>query len=346
MLVVESNLLHKSRKKIVLLTCSLLFLTQFPSLSAQAEQLPTLVIADTAVDSSLSEFSGNIVQEVCILDYFACPNGSDFMEGKGSAYLPKELIQFNGFNHGTQMVSAAVRTNPDLRVVFIRIISHSSNGTRLPASIDVIKRTLDWVQKNKITYNIQAVAISQGHHNLLSLTNYCPQDGSFNLLIDDLYEREVPYFAPAGNKSDRSRIDWPACVSNVIAVGALTPQKEVASYTNIDKERIDYYEIGRMKVLDANNQDITTQGTSISAQVAAAKWIRLKSLYPTMTISESLTRLRLEGVYDYKKETSSKIAESSVIYPTQFTDEYKGVFQALRDLISQLQNLLRKALKK
>jgi hypothetical protein len=124
---------------------TVMILSHFSVLPAKGEQIQTLVIADTAIDSSMSEFSENIVQEVCILDYAVCPNGTNFMEGKGSAYLAKGLIQSNGFNHGTQMVSAAVRTNPDLKVIFIRIISHSENGMRLPTNIDVLKRTLDWV---------------------------------------------------------------------------------------------------------------------------------------------------------------------------------------------------------
>ena len=218
------------------LLTAVLVVTQFSILPAQAEQIRTLVIADTAIDSSMNEFSENIIQEVCIVDYSVCPNGTNFMEGKGSAYLPKELIQSNGFNHGTQMVSAAVRTNPDLRIIFIRIVSHSSKGLRLTANIDVLKRALDWVRKNRSTYGIQAIAVSQGHSNLLSLSNYCPQDDSFNSLLNELHAQEIPYFAPTGNRGDRSRVDWPACTAKALAIGALTPERQIASYSNIDNQ--------------------------------------------------------------------------------------------------------------
>ena len=320
-------------------------MSHFSALPAQAEQLPTLVIADTAIDSSMSEFSGNIIQEVCIVDYSVCPNGTNFMEGKGSAFLPKELIQLNGFNHGTQMVSAAVRTNAELRIIFIRIVSHSSRGMRLPANIDVLKRTLDWVRKNRSAYNIQAIAISQGHHNLLSLTNYCPQDDSFNSLLNELHAQEIPYFAPAGNAGDKSRVDWPACTSKALAIGALTPERQVASYTNIDNAVIDHYEVGTLKVLDASSREVNAQGTSVSVQVAAAKWMKIKGLNPKITISESLEQLRLESGSAYRKAIQPEKVETPAVSPLLATGEYRVIFEALRGLISQLQNLLRLTLK-
>ena len=334
-----------SRRNIPALLTAAMVLSCISVLPAQGEQLQTLVIADTAIDSSMSEFSENIVQELCIVDYSVCPNGTNFMEGKGSAYLPKELIQSNGFNHGTQMVSAAVRTNPELRIIFIRIISHSSKGMRLAASIDVLKRTLDWVRKNKSLYNIQAIAISQGHHNLLSLSNYCPQDDSFNSLLNELYAQEIPYFAPTGNRGSRSRVDWPACTSKALAIGALTPERQVASYTNIDNAVIDHYEIGILKVLDSNNREITAQGTSVAVQVAAAKWMKIKGLNPKITISESLEQLKLENGSSYSREIGQEKTETPAVSPFLATGEYREIFEALRGLISQLQNLLRLTLK-
>ena len=334
-----------SYRYVPLLLTTTLVMSHFSALPAQAEQLQTLVIADTAIDSSMSEFSGNIIHEVCIVDYSVCPNGTNFMEGKGSAFLPKELIQSNGFNHGTQMVSAAVRTNPELRIVFIRIVSHSPNGLRLTANIDVLKRTLDWVRKNRSTYNIQAIAISQGHHNLLTLTNYCPQDDSFNSLLNELHTQEIPYFAPAGNAGDKSRVDWPACTSKALAIGALTPERQVASYTNIDNAVIDHYEVGTLKVLDANKREVNAQGTSVSVQVAAAKWMKIKGLNPKITISESLEQLRLESRNSETKVIQSEKVETPAVSPFLATGEYRVIFEALRGLISQLQNLLRLTLK-
>ena len=151
----------------------LLILTCLPIISptsTYANTVPTIVIADTAIDSDNPEFSKNIILELCILEWAVCPNGQKFMQGKGAAKLPLDYLVNNGFNHGTQMVSAAVRTNPDLNIIFIRMFGNSSSGARLSAGSTTVALVLQWISQNQVLFNIQAAAISQGHHNLSSLT--------------------------------------------------------------------------------------------------------------------------------------------------------------------------------
>ena len=71
-----------------------------------------------------------IVYEVCIMDDNKCPNGKSFQEGVGAATLPATSIYQNGFDHGTQMTYAAIKTNPNVRIVFVRIIGSTQNGQR------------------------------------------------------------------------------------------------------------------------------------------------------------------------------------------------------------------------
>ena len=104
----------------VVLCLVLLFVPSFPA-HAQLQE-DTLVVIDTALNSDQADIAGNIKYEVCILDWSACPNGQSFMEGKGAAYLSPRFMSDNGFNHGSQMVSAALKTNPNLQIVFIRIV--------------------------------------------------------------------------------------------------------------------------------------------------------------------------------------------------------------------------------
>jgi hypothetical protein len=177
------------------------------------------------------------------------------------------------------------------------------------------------------------------------LSNYCPKDDSFDSLLNELHGLQIPYFAPTGNRGDKSRVDWPACTSNAIAIGALTPQKEIASYTNIDDSVIDHYELGTLKVLDASNREVIAQGTSVSVQVAAAKWMKIKESNPNISISESLNKLRLESGSSYGPESKPKEIGTPMVNSFVATGEYGAIFQALRGLILQLQNLLRIALK-
>jgi hypothetical protein len=321
---------------------SLIFLcaTNLPALSAQASFAPTLVIADTALDSTTAEFSKNIVLELCILEWSTCPNGDKFMQGKGSANLPAGQILNNGFNHGTQMVSAAVRTNPDLNIIFIRITGNSSSGLRLTSGDFAVAKMLDWVSNNKESYNIQAVVMSQGHHNLSSLSDYCPRSFMVEGVINKLYSQQVPIFLPAGNRGDKSRIDWPACLPLTFGIGALDQSRSIASYTNLDKNLIDYFELGNLRVLDANGTERNSEGTSISAQIAAAKWmqIRSKNLEKTFAETKMIFDSNTHNV-SISLTSSAKAINRDVYDPGDF-DAYLAELGKLRQAIEELKWLL------
>jgi hypothetical protein len=321
---------------------SLIFLcaTNLQALSAQASFGPTLVIADTALDSTTAEFSKNIVLELCILEWSTCPNGDKFMQGKGSANLPAGQILNNGFNHGTQMVSAAVRTNPDLNIIFIRITGNSSSGLRLTSGDFTVAKMLDWVSNNKESYNIQAVVMSQGHHNLSSLSDYCPRSFMVEGVINKLYSQQVPIFLPAGNRGDKSRIDWPACLPLTFGIGALDQSRSIASYTNLDKNLIDYFELGNLRVLDANGTERNSEGTSISAQIAAAKWMQIRSKNLEKTFAET------KMIFDSNTHnvsislTSSAKAINRDVYDPEDFDAYLAELGKLRQAIEELKWLL------
>jgi hypothetical protein len=321
---------------------SLIFLcaTNLPALSAQASFAPTLVIADTALDSTTAEFSKNIVLELCILEWSTCPNGDKFMQGKGSANLPAGQILNNGFNHGTQMVSAAVRTNPDLNIIFIRITGNSSSGLRLTSGDFTVAKMLDWVSNNKESYNRQAVVMSQGHHNLSSLSDYCPRSFMVEGVINKLYSQQVPIFLPAGNRGDKSRIDWPACLPLTFGIGALDQSRSIASYTNLDKNLIDYFELGNLRVLDANGTERNSEGTSISAQIAAAKWmqIRSKNLEKTFAETKMIFDSNTHNV-SISLTSSAKAINRDVYDPGDF-DAYLAELGKLRQAIEELKWLL------
>ena len=85
---------------------------------AYAEEKKSIVIIDTAVDTTLPQLSGKIVHEVCLMEELRCPNGKSFMEGQGSATLPATQAYSGGFAHGTTMSLIATNVNPDINIVF------------------------------------------------------------------------------------------------------------------------------------------------------------------------------------------------------------------------------------
>lgn len=267
---------------------------------AQANSVPAIAILDTALDTSLPIFKDRIAYEVCILEWNSCPNGKSFMEGPGSSVLPANIISSNGFDHGTQMASVVAGLNPNVKIVFVRIIGNTPSGDRQSANEATVTNALNWVLQNKDKYNIKSVAMSQGHHNLGPVgTEYCPSTPNTKNLLVSLAGSGVATFFPAGNSRDYARLDWPACITESISVGWSDQYDGISLNGNFDKDRLDFYALGNVRVTMPGGTVRNGAGSSISVQVAATTWALLKSKYPTYTqdqiinlLSQTSTQIR------------------------------------------------------
>jgi hypothetical protein len=266
-------------------------------LKNQSDSTPAIAILDTGIDTSLPAFQGKIIQEVCILEWTTCPNGKSFMEGKGSASMPADMITKNGFDHGTFMTSVFLATNPSVNIVFIKIIGNTSAGLRQYAGEASVYNALNWVRDNASKYNIKAVSMSQGHHNLLtSGTDYCPSTPTTRKSLKDLIAMQIPVFFPSGNSRDYSRLDWPACIEDSISVGYVDQQNEISISSNNDISRLDFFAPGFFTIAGPGNVLKNISGSSAAIQVAAAQWIKLQSAKPLYTYDQLLDSLRSTNV--------------------------------------------------
>lgn len=262
-------------------------------LKNRTDSTPAVAILDTAIDTSLPAFQGKIIQEVCILEWTTCPNGQSFMEGKGAASMPSNLITQNGFDHGTFMTSVFLTTNPNVNIVFIKIIGNTSTGLRQNAGEASVYNALNWVKSNASKYNIQAVTMSQGMHNLGTGTDYCPKTPTTQQSIKDLIAIGIPTFFPSGNGRDYARIDWPACLDESISVGYVDQQNEISTSSNNDNAKLDFFAPGFFTIAGPGNVSKNISGSSAAIQVAGAQWIKLKSAKTSYTYDQLLTSLRL-----------------------------------------------------
>jgi len=293
------------------LIAAFIAITLSTSTSAHATKLqnrtvaqPTIAILDTALDTSLPIFKDKILLEVCINQNSSCPNKLSEMEGPGSATLPTEILSRNGFAHGTEMASLAVNTNPNVKIIFIRIIGANPDGSRQITTDATLNLALDWVLKNKDRFNIQAVSMSQGHRNLGAVgTDYCTKTPITQSKIVSLNNVGVGVFFPAGNHRDYKRIDWPACIPESIAIGSTMPAESIASYSNYDEKLIDFYALGQNRVTTVGGKVINSGGTSGSTVIAATQWATIKSFKPQLTYAE---------IYQLISRTS-KIVSSATI---------------------------------
>ena len=262
-------------------------------LQNRIDSTPAIAILDTAIDTSLPAFQGKIVQEVCILEWTTCPNGQSFMEGKGAASMPANLITQSGFDHGTFMTSVFLATNPNVNIVFIKIIGNTSTGLRQNAGEASVYNALNWVKNNASKYNIQAVTMSQGMHNLGAAgTDYCPNTPTTKQSIKDLIAIGIPTFFPSGNGRDYVRIDWPACLDESISIGYVDQQNEISTSSNNDAAKLDFFAPGFFTIAGPGNVSKNISGSSAAIQVAGAQWIKLKAAKPTYTYDQLLTALR------------------------------------------------------
>jgi len=267
---------------------------------------PTIAILDTAIEGTNPIFTSSLIFEVCVTEWSACPNSLSEMEGPSSASLPLPVISKNGFDHGTQMASLAISTNPNIKIVFVRIIGANAQGFRQATSEKTVVSALNWVLKNKDRFNIQAVSMSQGHHNLGPAgTDYCPKTPITEGKIQDLINVGVPVFFPTGNARDHSRIDWPACIPASIAIGATMPAGSIAIYSNHDPLRTDFFAKGQNRVTTVGGRVINSGGTSGSTVIAATQWATLKAAKPNLTYSEIYELLSRTATFTYNSKITS-----------------------------------------
>lgn len=311
-LIIKIHNRSRARRAAPFITLSIFLVTiSIPEVSAgNVTPPPAVAILDTAIDSSLPIFKNRISNEVCILDWPVCPNGLTFMEGVGAATMPMRFLTANNFDHGTLVTSVFIANNIEANIIFIRIISSRGDGSRLPTNESTLYKALNWVVKNAEKWNIQAVAMSQGSHDLgYVTTNYCPSSPSTVVEILKLEELGIPTFFPSGNGEDKSRIDWPSCIPEAIAIGAVDLNNSIESYSNYDLNLIDFYANGRALAFGPGGVKQTVSGTSIAVQIATAIYLRVKATKSNLDYRQLMFYLKSSSrlVYDNNLRYGKKI---------------------------------------
>jgi len=209
------------------------------------------------------------------------------MEGPGAATLSKDKLALGGFDHGTLMADQALQTNPNVKIVFIRIVGQRVDGIREHTNEATVYNALQWVINNQSKFNIQSVAMAQGSHALgLAGTDYCPKTPTTVEKIKSLNALNVGVFFPAGNNSDYKRVSWPSCIPETISMGATMPTGSIAFYSNYDSKLIDFYARGTTVLYGLDGKKTNFAGTSASVLVGATSWATIKSVKNNLTYTE------------------------------------------------------------
>jgi hypothetical protein len=220
-------------------------------------------------------------------------------------------------SHGTQMASIAMNANPGQKLVLIRIIAYNARGERLPVSDSTVVKVFKWIASKRVELNIGAVAMAQGYHPPATGKNYCPKNVEFEKIILDLKINNVPVFFPAGNASDKARIDWPACIPAAIAIGAINSKGQIADYSNYDRNLVDFYTPGNAEALLPGGFPSSAVGTSVSTLIAASYWLSVANLKPELSVPEVSQLFRNAGkmIFDSKFRYGREMQNKSILIP-------------------------------
>lgn len=263
---------------------------------AQAEDQKVLAIIDTAIDSNKVT---SVIHEVCFTDSpsMSCSNGKLFMEGKGAAaskVWPTSI--HNATYHGHNVTQAALSVDPTIQIVFVRVANITALGNS-GVTTNTLTLGMDWVSKNAVKYGIDAVSISQSSiskNNLDACTGVgtLKNEGTRAInAVSTLNASGVPVFSATGNDSSYTVVGFPSCVNGAVGVGSIRPTlTELSSFTNRGPG-LDAVALPSAKIRNFRGTEVEASGTSISAPLAAAKYIKNKGSGTFAEFQKTLTNV-------------------------------------------------------
>jgi hypothetical protein len=254
-------------KKLIAVAVCLLFINP---ISSHASTPKTMAIIDTGVDMTNNSIKNNIVHEVCFAGYNSCPNGKTFMDGAGSASLNSTMSAVTAWIHGTEVASAAIQTDSNVKIIEIRCASLIGASGFINCNNTLLGQALNWVYANASIYNIGAVVSPLS----LFTQGSCYTDATISLAITNLYNSGIPAIFPTGNDFNYTNISSPACLPNALAISAIDDKGRLALYADYSS-RVDFAANGNLTVAINNNQTKADSGTSLSVGVFGAGWLKI-----------------------------------------------------------------------
>lgn len=193
----------------------------------------TVAVLDSGIDAKSPDFAGRIVAQQCFCDNFdgtgCCPNGEVVQSGDGAAR------DDNG--HGTHVsgivagggVTAPRGLAPGARIVAVKVLDHN----RAFGSFTQIYRALEWILNERPDVRVINMSFGSWAVYAPSACDTAAVSIGMQDVIASLRERGVLITASSGNQSDTAGATIPACMADVLAVGATSDvADEITPFTN------------------------------------------------------------------------------------------------------------------
>jgi len=258
-----------------------------------------VAILDTGMDTDHPDLSDDVLQQACFGDNDGtidgagfCPNGSDRQTGPGAAE--------DDAGHGTHVSGivtskgtvSAPGTAPGAGIVPIKVLNNCAFSGCFFFFSEIVAG-LNFIITNNATLGVQVINMSLGTNALF--TGNCDTSTAFNMAaaaaINTLRGMGVIAFASSGNNGSGTQMPSPACLSNVMSVGATDNSDNVAGISN-SNATTDIFGPGVSVVsLAIGGATTTATGTSMASPHAAGCAALLIQSGEAVTPAQIETRL-------------------------------------------------------
>ena len=216
----------------------------------------TIAIIDSGVAAKHPFLAGRVTDQVCFSttdtaygSTSLCPDGTDAQIGEGAADVEIGPCATMGSacSHGTHVAGIAAGNGdgitaapkrgvaPGAKIIAIQAFSRFDSTTYCGASTPcVLSFASDQLAalEQVNAYQDAGRKIIAANMSLGSGRYTAPCEADLRAaIINTLYDKGVAVVAAAGNQG-AAAVNSPACVSKAVAVGALTDEDQLASYTN------------------------------------------------------------------------------------------------------------------
>jgi len=237
----------------------------------------TVAVIDSGIDSNHPDLIDDVsTGQACFgyngsaVGFGFCPDGSDLQSGSGAAE--------DDAGHGTHVsgiitsggVVASPGIAPDADVVAIKSLDNCNlSGCFYSFTLNVVA-ALDYIIDNpQLGVSIINMSLGTGAQFVGDCDNATSWTMAGAAAINTLRDMGVTAFASAGNGGSGTTMGAPACLSNVIAVGASDDFDTVASFSD-SNSKTDIFAPGVSIVSDAiGGSTIILSGTSMASPTAA-----------------------------------------------------------------------------